>query len=293
MNAKSRIGGATKGGGKGGDADDETHSEVLLRIAGIATLFHDDASVAYASVPVNGHQETHAILGSGFRRWLKRQFYQEKGRPPSAQSLQDSLGVLEARAQIDGKAEQVYVRVAEHDSRIYLDLGDDAWRSVEIDANGWRIIDKPPVHFRRPAGLRALPEPVRGGSIAKLKDFVNVHDDDFLLLIAFLAAAMRVSGPYPILVLLGEQGAAKSTLARIIRLLVDPHAMPLRPDPREPLSMMIGAVNNWVVAMDNLSTLPGWLSDCLCRLATGGGQANRTLYTNDEETILDAQRQLS
>jgi hypothetical protein len=53
---------------------------------------------------------------------------------------------------------------------------------------------------------------------------------------------------------------------------------------------MIGAVNNWVVAMDNLSSMPGWLSDGLCRLATGGGQATRTLYTNDEETFLDAQR---
>jgi 5S rRNA maturation endonuclease (ribonuclease M5) len=270
--------------------DKETHSEVLLRLANAATLFHDDSGRAFASVPVGNHYETYDILGSGFRRWLKRQFYLEENRPPSAQSFQDSLGVLEAKAQIDGKSEQVYVRVAEHDSRNYLDLGDDEWRAVEVDATGWRIIDKPPVRFRRPSGLRALPEPARGGVIAKLKDFVNIDVDDFLLLIAVLAAALRVSGPYPILVLTGEQGAAKSTLARIIRRLIDPHVMLLRSEPREPRDLVIGAVNGWVVAMDNLSTMPAWLSDALCRLSTGGGQANRTLYTDSDETFLDAQR---
>ena len=198
--------------------------------------------------------------------------------------------MLEARAQIDGPSEPVFVRVAEHDSRIYLDLGDDTWRSVEIGTDGWRIVDRPPVRVRRPAGIRPLPMPVKGGSIEKLKDFVNIDEGDFLLLIAFLAAAMRVSGPYPILVLTGEQGAAKSTLARIIRLLIDPHVMPLRSEPREPRDLVIGAINGWVLVMDNLSTVPAWLSDTLCRLSTGGGQANRTLYTNDEETFLDAQR---
>jgi hypothetical protein len=36
--------------------------------------------------------------------------------------------------------------------------------------------------------------------------------------------------------------------------------------------------------------VPPWLSDSLCRLATGGGHAARKLYTNDEETLVDAQR---
>jgi hypothetical protein len=53
---------------------------------------------------------------------------------------------------------------------------------------------------------------------------------------------------------------------------------------------MIGAVNSWVLAIDNVSSIQPWLSDSLCRLATGGGFATRTLYSNDEETFLDAQR---
>ena len=53
---------------------------------------------------------------------------------------------------------------------------------------------------------------------------------------------------------------------------------------------MIAATNGHVVAFDNLSRLPGDLSDNLAVLATGGGFAVRQLYTNREEVIFQAQR---
>jgi hypothetical protein len=123
-----------------------------------------------------------------------------------------------------------------------------------------------------------------------LKKHINVDDDEFLLLVGWLAAALRPTGPYPIMVLTGEQGSAKTTLARIVRKLVDPHASPLAGDPREPRDLMVAAHNGWVLALDNISTLPAWLSDNLCRLATGGGLHVRTLYSNDELSFLDATR---
>jgi hypothetical protein len=97
----------------------------------------------------------------------------------------------------------------------------------------------------------------------------------------------------PVLVLTGEQGSAKSTLARLVRLLVDPNVSPLRCEPREARDLMIAACNAWVVCLDNISVLWGWLSDALCRLSTGGGFATRTLYSNDEETFLDAMRPIA
>jgi hypothetical protein len=53
---------------------------------------------------------------------------------------------------------------------------------------------------------------------------------------------------------------------------------------------MIAAKNSWLLALDNMSHLEEWLSDALCRLATGGGFATRALYSNDDETLFDAQR---
>jgi hypothetical protein len=276
--------------GTGPDPDGETHAVALLRLAAVATLFHDRTGRTYAAAPIDGHVEVHEIRSTGFRRWLKRLFYLEAGRPPAAQALQDALGVLDARAMHDGPEEEVFVRVAGRGDRIYIDLGDANWRAVEVDAADWRIVAAPPVRFRRANGMRPLPEPARGGTLDRLKDFVNVEDGELVLLIAWLVAAMRPSGPYPVLVLTGEQGSAKSTLARLARLLLDPHVSPLRSEPKEPRDLMIGAVNGWVIALDNVSAISSWLSDALCRLSTGGGLATRSLYTNDEETFLDAMR---
>jgi excisionase family DNA binding protein len=139
--------------------------------------------------------------------------------------------------------------------------------------------------------MLALPEPVRGGSVSELRRFVNVGSDaDFTLLLAWLVTTFRPRGPYPALGLHGEQGSAKSTSARLLRALVDPNAAGLRSEPREDRDLMIAATNGWCIAFDNLSKIPLWLSDGLCRLATGGGFTTRELYTNDEEVLFDAQR---
>ena len=135
--------------------------------------------------------------------------------------------------------------------------------------------------------------PVRGGSLERLREgrYINVKDDaSWRQLIGSLLATVSPAGPYPVLLLTGEQGSAKSTAARVIRSLIDPSESPLRAEPREVRDLLIAARNGWVVALDNLSGMPSWLSDALCRLATGGGFATRALYTNEEEVILDAQR---
>jgi hypothetical protein len=88
----------------------------------------------------------------------------------------------------------------------------------------------------------------------------------------------------------GEQGSAKSTTARVLRSLIDPNTAPIRAEPRDTRDLAIAANNGWMVCLDNISSMPRWLSDALCRLSTGGGFATRTLYENDEETIFNAQR---
>jgi energy-coupling factor transporter ATP-binding protein EcfA2 len=101
---------------------------------------------------------------------------------------------------------------------------------------------------------------------------------------------LRPVGPYPILVLNGEQSSGKSTLARILRLLIDPHTCPVLALPSSTENLMATALNGWLLAYENISTIPNWLSDCICQLAFGGGFAGRTLFTNDERTDIYAQR---
>jgi hypothetical protein len=138
--------------------------------------------------------------------------------------------------------------------------------------------------------MQALPAPQHGGSLAQLRQFVNVRgEDDWVLLLAWLLAALRRRGPSPLLSLCGEQGTAKK-LGKLLQRLIDPNLADLRSEPKDPRDLMIAGTNTWLVAYDNLSYLPQWLSDALCRLATGGGFGTRQLYTDDEETLFNAQR---
>jgi hypothetical protein len=132
-----------------------------------------------------------------------------------------------------------------------------------------------------------LPVPERGRSLEALRSFLNLSSqNDFVLVVGWLLAALRPEGPYPLLAISGEQGSAKMVLSKLLRALVDPNVAPVRALPREERELMIAATNGHVLAFDNLSGLSPWLSDALCRLASGCSFAVRRLYTDDEEVLL-------
>jgi len=277
-------------GDSGGQRDD-SQSDALLELAESADLFHAPDGTSYADVEIDGHRETWPVRSRGFRRWLSAAYYESTGGAPYSEAMTSALGVLDARAQYSGAERPVCVRVGGDAGRIYLDLADDRWRAVEIDADGWRVVEAPPVRFRRAAGMRPLPEPVRGGSVADLRGLVNVSTDaDFVLLVTWLCACLRNRGPYPPLVFTGEQGTGKSTASAMLRAFADPNSAPLRTAPKDVRDLFIAATNSHVLAWDNLSGIPPWLSDTFCRLATGGGFAVRALYTDGDETLFDATR---
>jgi len=113
---------------------------------------------------------------------------------------------------------------------------------------------------------------------------------DAAIVVSWLSAALRPSGPYPLLAISGEQGSAKTALSKMLRALVDPNIAPLRALPREERELFIAANNGHVLAFDNISRLRSWLSDALCRLASGSGFAARQLYTDQNEVLFDAAR---
>ncbi len=273
-----------------------------MAYASEATLFHDPDGVTWATIPVGTHRETHRLASKDFKRWLGRRLYQEKRVTAGAQAVNDALLVLDGIAANDGPTHRVYTRLAECDGAIYLDLADNEWQAVKVTAHGWQVVssDAVPVKFRRPKGMLPLPAPTRGGCLDALRSFVNVQsEEDWRLIIAWLLAALHpvqyqpglaIPFPFPVLALSGEMGSAKTTLARVLRALVDPNTAPVRAEPKELRDLAVSAHNSWALVFDNLSHLPQWLSDALCRLSTGGGNAYRTHYENDEETIFDAQR---
>jgi hypothetical protein len=254
--------------------------------------FHDPDQQGWASVRVAGHWENHPIRSRGFQLFLLRTYYSDTCQSPGGQAIRAAQELFEARALFDGEEYPVHLRVAEHRGRLYLDLCDRSWRVVEIDTEGWRVVDRPAAKFRRTRGSQPLPPPERGGRLEELRTFFNVDRHGWTLIRAFLVAALRPGLPFPILVAKGEQGAGKSTACRVISSLIDPRTSALRGVPREVRDLTAAARNSWLVCFDNLSRLPEDLADAACRLATGGGFGGRQLFSDHDEAVFDATRPL-
>ena len=252
-----------------------------------------DGGETYASIWIEGCWETLAVRSLEFSRWLRRLYWELVGKGVLQTSLNHAVENLDALASRAGQR-GIYLRVASYEGKLYIDAADDARSVVEVDSQGWSVLNEPPpIRFRRTPNSRALPLPASANAregIKALREFLNVGEEDFVLCVGWLLAALRDTGPYPLLMLTGEQGSAKSTAARLLRSLIDPASPPTRGRPRDERDVMIEAHGRHVLAYDNVSGLPVWLSDSLCRIATGAGYGTRALFTDREERVFEVWR---
>src|SRR5215468_2642826 len=118
-----------------------------------------------------------------------------------------------------------------------------------------------------------LPMPEEGATIEALNSFLNLSNSkDFVLIVAWLLAALRPGGPYPLLAISGEQGSAKTVLSKLLKALIDPNVAPVRALSREERELMIAANNGYLLAFDNLSGSPTHSADS--RAAAASPYAN-------------------
>ena len=164
--------------------------------------------------------------------------------------------------------------------------------AYEIDEAGVRIVPRPPVRFLRPAGMLPLPEAVfvdPKEGLRRLKELTLFRNErDLVLSVGFMLDALGGEGPYSVLLIIGEGGAAKSTLAKIIVALVDPRLLPLLNAPASKRDLYINASTRALVAYNNLSYLDKNISDGLCTATEGGAESRRALFTDDDESSIHA-----
>ena len=259
----------------------------LLAIIREQEFWHDKKNQPYLSVTIKGKQRNLKPNSNDLRVWLCYEFSKRKSYIPSKSAIDDVLRVCEGLAVYEGQQYETFNRVGKCDGKTYIDLSNSSGDVVEITPNGWSIIRHSPVKFLRPSGFEELPRPLRKGSIAELRPFLNLAtDQDFVLVVAWLLMAFHPGGEYPVLVLNGQQGSAKSTTTNFLKRLTDPNEAAVLSGPKSQDDFCVLANNNRVLVFDNLSHINGWLSDSLCRAATGGANKKRTLYTDCDETIL-------
>jgi len=264
----------------------------LLNATGEIELWHTPTGEAWATVYNGRGYANFAIDDPRFEIWLINQWRKNGYDAPGREGMGKVIANLRARAIYDGEEHKTHIRVAGSlDREVYIDLGGVDWKALKLSPTGLAVMDRPPVKFRRGAGTQALPMPDESGSINGIWDWFNCQsDEDRILLLAWLLSALRPNGPYPVLVLTGPPGAAKTTTAKFARRLIDPNAVLVSAVPNDERDLTSTVPNSWVLGFDNISKIPAWLSDRLCMIATGSGIRERQLHTNTGEVLIEACR---
>ena len=269
-------------------------ADVLLELGRRHQLFRDTSGDAYAQLHHDDHLEVHAVESKPYREHLAAAYYAIANKGASRNSMTDAIDTLSAQARFCGDVRPVWLRTARDGEALVLDMGDPAWGVARIDTTGWEVSAGGEVAFRRAHRMLPLPMPdetvVPAEGFARLWKYANVAPGDRVLVAAFILGTFKPEGPYPLLMVSGEQGTGKSTFSRLLKRLIDPSAAPLRQPPKEPRDVLVAAINTWLLCLDNLSWLPPELSDTLCRISTGGAISERTLFSNLDETLVEVQR---
>jgi hypothetical protein len=282
---------------KSAAASSSSQASFLFDLAALrCELFCDSHDEAYASFLIGEdqqqHRETHKLKSRGFSQWLRLSFYAERHGAPSSEAMSSAVKTIAAKAHHDGVRHEVYLRTVSLDGKVYIDRCDEHWTAIEIDADGYRVIEDPPVYFRREPGMLALPvpstiDPKKG--LKRLEELLRLRDrGDFVIIVAWLLAILVARSPYAIIAFIGEPGSTKTSSAYAVRSLIDPNIAPLRSRPKEIHEVFVAAIHSHIVAYNNLSSLPDWLSDVMCVITEGSGESRRELFTDADEALLYA-----
>lgn len=272
----------------------KTQADLLIELAESLYDTLVDTTGRVFAVPKTPPRIAVPLQGRGaLGKRLTLAYYERYGGTPTPTAVANALAVVEARA-MDKPRTTVALRCARTASGLALDLGDAAGRTVVIHSGRWRVVDAPPegVVFRRTRLTTAMPTPRRSGKLDGLRGLVNVSDEGWDLIRAWLVMAWLPDIPVPILSITGQQGAGKSVLARTLVAVTDPSSAPLRAAPRNLEEWVTIASGSRVLGIDNISSISQDFSDVLCRAVTGDSQAKRQLYEDDELVVQSFHRAL-
>ena len=297
--------GKNTNGGDNNNNNSSTNPEKLIQIVenNINLLFTDQYDTAYAQVNINDHQETIKIESKKFSRLLAKLYYDSTGKVMPSDAINNAVNILQAKAEFEGEKYSLSVRVAAYNNpakntnnefEIYYDLADSKRRCIRLSNKKWELVNSPPIPLFVRYNQTEQDTPVSSYSydiLDKLIDLTNVKKaSDTKLLKVYLITLFISDIPHAILLLHGDKGAAKSTLEKLIKLLVDPTKPILLTIPKDRAEFIQQAYHNHVIYYDNLKYIPKWFSDEVCKIVTGVGSTKRKLYSDDEDIVYELKR---
>ena len=251
-------------------------------------LFHDRLRKGYIKIEGEVSDEVYRLNSGEFSDYLSLIAWKEMRKPIANASKGIAIGILEAKAKFEGQEHKTHLRTAWHENALWYDLGDG--RAVKVAGDGWEIVNKPPIFFKRFSHQRVQVEPVDGGKVSDILNYLNINTADKsqeILLLTYLSTVLIPYIPRPIMVLHGPKGSAKSTFFKVIKNIVDPSILEVLSYPRNSLELIQILSHHFLVCFDNLSDLDDWQSDDLCRACTGLAFSKRELFSDDNDIVYE------
>lgn len=213
-------------------------------------------------------------------------YSRENGEFMSSKQIEDLK--IQAKILARKNKQNLAIRIGHEEDKTWLSL--DYQNSVKIDSLGWEIISKANFPFLRDDSSLDLPLPLKSGNIWDIKHIVKLNNDlEYLMVIAWFINLFYDTA-YPFLILIGQEGSAKTSSTQNLKNLIDPVDGGLRSFQRNADDIYISAQSNMILGYDNISHINLQLSDELCRISTGGSISKRKHYSNSEQIILKAKR---
>ncbi|MDR1118935.1 MAG: hypothetical protein LBL01_06530 [Bifidobacteriaceae bacterium] len=265
----------------------DTAATKLVRLAWEHFIFHRDPNgtvyateregPAHVALPLRG-----AANGTSLAAKLTSLWWDKYGQAAPSQAITDALKTLESKA--EPASRELDLRCAELGGESWIDLADKSNPVVRVSQRGWRIVTSGvPVRFVRTVLTAPMTPPSEHGDLDPLWATVNVAVPYRPVVLAWMVQALMFpEQPQPILLLGGEPGSGKTTVARRICDLIDPSPAGPRGAPSRQEEWLTIAQGARVIPLDNLSRVPEWLANALCLACTGDALVTRRLYTEFE-----------
>ncbi|MDP3792205.1 MAG: bifunctional DNA primase/polymerase [bacterium] len=281
------------GEGKGKQTIADLLIKIVTNTPGVK-LFHTEKNEPFICFPVDGHIEYAPCKSKTVKRWLANEYWKTYKKSPNGDAISGALNVIEGKACFEGEKKVLENRVAFVGEEIWFDMANDKWETIQINKEGWELIEHPPVIFRRYSHQKGQSLPTKGGNLSDIFKYINVkHEDQKILLLAWIISCFIPNIPHPVLYIYGPQGSAKSTTCKFLRSIIDPSVIEVAEFPKKLEEFIQKLSHNWFLPFDNITRISSEHSDLLCRAVSGTGFSKRELYSDDDDVIYNFKRCIS
>lgn len=241
----------------------------------------------YARIDFDDHSEYVNVLSGRFYSYLRCRFRELAGEDFKSTFrwlIQEKTDIVRFD---ESKKVVPYYRMAGNTKSVTYFLADELHQCIVINSKGWKLKNKSKYIFLKRIEMKEQVIPVKGGNLKELlAPFINMSEDNFILFLIYLVQCFFYKSNHFVAIISSGQGSGKSTLTKLIQLLVDPSLAEKTLLPSSVEELKNHLATNLLVAFDNTRKLSDDFSDILCAATTETTVTKRKLFTDIDMMIL-------